>query len=605
MSEKMLFITVLWPLIAALICYGLSNLNESQRSFFVIGATAIELMMILSLVLVSNGQQPLTYMNHLFGIPLHLTLGGFRSIYALIASFMWLMTTLFSREYFAAHPSHLRRYYVFNLMTLAGTMGVFLSGNLWTTFVFFELMSFASYLLVIHDQTERAIKAANIYLAVGVLGGLVLLIGIFMMDSYLGTTDIALLLEAASQFEGARWIIYTMAACLLIGFGAKAGMFPLHFWLPLAHPVAPAPASALLSGILTKTGVYGLLIVSGNLLLHDADWGLVVLIFGTITMFLGAFRALFSNDLKKTLALSSVSQIGFILVGLGMQGILKEDNALAVQGTLLHMMNHSIIKLVLFMAAGAIHMKAHDLNLNTLQGYGRNKPWLKLFFGLGALSIMGVPLFSGYVSKTLLHESIVEYIWMMTRYDSTAMLFQFVEALFMLSGGFTVAYMTKLFVAIFVEKHPYIQDKHAETDSSYFSLTSALAIGIPAVALLVAGVIPSLMRLLAERSQSFVYGVNPGHALHFFSWVNIRGALVSIVIGGIVYWTFIRNFLMAPDEQGHLRYVDRSLGYVNYFIKELFKQFILKLFGGIQWLTSFIAVLPSWIATEIFQFHRG
>ena len=127
-------------------------------------------------------------------------------------------------------------------------------------------------------------------------------------------------------------------------------------------------------------------------------------------MFLGAFLALFSIDLKRTLACSSMSQIGFILVACGMQGLLGEHNALAVRGAILHMVNHSMFKLVLFMCAGAIYMNLHKLDLNDIRGFGRGKILLNIAFLAGYIGIIGMPMFSGYVSKTLIHESIVEYI---------------------------------------------------------------------------------------------------------------------------------------------------------------------------------------------------
>ena len=133
-------------------------------------------------------------------------------------------------------------------------------------------------------------------------------------------------------------------------------MFPLHIWLPKAHPVAPAPASALLSGILTKSGVFGILVIARNLFRADVAWGDAVLFLGVVTMVLGAVLAVFSVDLKRTLACSSMSQIGFILVGVAMQGLLSGENALAAWGTILHMLNHSLIKLVLFVAAGVVYM---------------------------------------------------------------------------------------------------------------------------------------------------------------------------------------------------------------------------------------------------------
>lgn len=219
-----------------------------------------------------------------------------------------------------------------------------------------------------------------------------LLVGLLWLGHLLGTLEFARLPELAAQVaEEDRWQLYGAGGCCLVGFGAKAGMFPLHIWLPKAHPVAPAPASALLSGILTKSGVFGVLIVSRFLFWADVPWNRVILVLGTVTMALGAVLALFSIDLKRTLACSSMSQIGFILVGVAMQGYLDGENALASWGTVLHMLNHSLIKLVLFVAAGVVYVNTHSLDLNAIRGWGRNRLWLKGTFFVAAASIAGVP----------------------------------------------------------------------------------------------------------------------------------------------------------------------------------------------------------------------
>jgi len=356
---------------------------------------------------------------------------------------MWMMATILSGEYMR-HHKHQNRYYLFLLATLGATMGVFLSEDLFTMFLFFEIMSFTSYVWVAQEETETALKAAATYLAVAIIGGLVMLMGIFLLYDVLGTLDITELFFAAQVYSGNRTVLYGAGVCLLVGFGAKAGAFPLHIWLPKAHPAAPAPASALLSGILTKTGIFGILAVSCHLFLFDKTWGNLILGIGVLTMFGGALLAAFSIDLKRTLACSSMSQIGFILVGVGMQGLLGEENLTAVHGTLLHMVNHSLIKLVLFMAAGVVFMNAHALDLNEIRGFGRKKTVLKVIFLIGALAIAGVPFFGGYISKTLLHESILEYGG-----DGTMKL---VEMIFLISGGLTAAYMAKLFTAVFCGK---------------------------------------------------------------------------------------------------------------------------------------------------------
>ncbi len=400
-----------------------------------VGVTEFALMCILTYA----GRGLTLYIPEICGMGLRFCLDGFRSVYGLVAAFMWMMTLLFSREYLA-HEEHLGRYYFFQLITLSATLGVFLSADLFTTFIFFEVMSFTSYVWVVQEETKGAIRAAETYLAVAVIGGMALLMGLFLLYHTLGTLEISKLLEAAQACSN-KQVLYIAGCCTLVGFGAKAGAFPLHIWLPKAHPVAPAPASALLSGILTKAGIFGVLAVSCNVFWHDADWGFLIFSIGLFTMFGGALLAVFSVDLKRTLACSSMSQIGFILLGVGMQGILGEENALAVRGTLLHMVNHSLIKLALFMIAGVVVMNVHKLNLNEIRGFGRRKPFLQICFLAGALGIAGIPLFNGYVSKTLLHESIVEGI------GHAAGLSGFLkmsEWIFLISGGMTLAYMKKL-----------------------------------------------------------------------------------------------------------------------------------------------------------------
>lgn len=473
---------------------------------------------------------------------IYLKLDGFRFLYGMVTALMWMMTTIFSKEYFA-HYRNRNRYYLFMLMTLGATMGVFLSADLFTTFIFFEIMSFTSYVWVAHDERKDSLRAAETYLAVAVIGGMVMLMGLFLLYHQVGTLEMDLLLEASRKCEN-KTVLYVAGGCMLFGFGAKAGMFPLHIWLPKAHPVAPAPASALLSGILTKSGIFGILVVSCNVFLHDKNWGSVVLWLGVVTMFGGAMLAVFSVNLKRALACSSMSQIGFILIGIGMQGILGEENALAVRGTVLHMVNHSLIKLVLFMAAGVVYFNLHKLELNDIRGFGRKKPLLMFSFLMGALSIGGIPLWSGYISKTLLHESIVEG-------GQTV-----VEWIFLFTGGLTVAYMLKLFVAVFVEKNQN-QEAMDASNGHYMNGQTAFALAGSAVILPVLGFLPYLtMNRLADLAQGFMHGEAPLEAVQYFAFGNLKGGLISIAVGVIVYFGFIRTCLMRKDETGAKSYVN-------------------------------------------------
>ena len=507
----------------------------------------------------------------LCGMGIYFTLDGFRVLYGLIASFMWLMTTLFSGEYFARYKNR-NRYYLFMLVTLGATMGVFLSADLYSTFIFFEIMSFTSYVWVAQEETKEALRAAETYLAVAVIGGLVMLMGLFLLYHETGTLNINALYEVCREYmqgtgaanEAHRKVLYIAGSCLLFGFGAKAGAFPLHIWLPKAHPVAPAPASALLSGILTKAGIFGILVISCDIFLYDLKWGTLVLIVGVLTMVVGAVLALFSVNLKRTLACSSVSQIGFILVGIGMQGLLGSENSLAVRGSLLHMVNHSLFKLVLFMAAGVVAMNIHKLNLNEIKGFGRKKPLFHFIFLMGALGISGVPLWSGYISKTLIHESIVEYIAQLSLGNMQAGMLgagamRVIEWIFLISGGLTVAYMLKLYVSLFIEKNndSAVQEKFDALKGKYMNKLSAFALTAGALFFPLMGFLPGrIMNMVADLGEDFMHPEQITETIRYFSLANLKGGLTSVLIGLLVYFFLVRTWMMKKEENGKV-YVDR------------------------------------------------
>lgn len=564
-SNIVISIMIFLPIVSAFLSYLLGRKSKRGRDFFVCGVTFIEFLS--SLLLwgsLKAGQELLFVIPEVCGMGLSFTVDGFRVIYAAIASFMWLMTSILSAEYFA-HYRNRNRYYLFLLVTLGATVGIFLSADLYTTFIFFEIMSMASYVWVAQDEKIASLRAGATYLAVAVIGGLVMLMGIFLLYHQAGTLQISELYEAC---QGKN--VYAAAICMLVGFGAKAGAFPLHIWLPKAHPVAPAPASALLSGILTKTGIFGVLVISCQILHHDEVWGAFMLLLGVITMFLGALLAVFSIDFKRTLACSSVSQIGFILVGVGMQGLLMEENALAVRGTFLHMVNHSIFKLVLFMTAGVIYMNVHKLDLNEIRGFGRKKPLLAGIYLIGALGIGGIPLFSGYISKTLLHESIVEYIHGMESGHIISLFFtegmmKGIEIIFLVSGGLTVAYMCKLFTAVFLEPNTdETVQKAYDSKKVYMSRSSALALGLSAVLIPIMGVFSHhTMDKMADMAQSFMRLSHAGHEVHYFTWTNLKGSVISILIGTAVYFLVVRGFLMETQTDGKKVYVNKWPSFVD------------------------------------------
>jgi multicomponent Na+:H+ antiporter subunit D len=311
---------------------------------------------------------------------------------AVLASFVWMLVTVYSIDYMC-HEHGCNRYYPVLIITLASCMGIFMAGDLFTLFVFFEAMSLISYVLVIHEETVDALKAGYKYLIMTIIGGLALFFGIIITFEVAGTVS----LSGQTLFAGPTALGFFAFISFLIGFGMKAGMFPLHVWLPDAHPVAPSPASALLSGIMLKTGAYGLLRVIfhvfGIELMRQSGWTLILAVVAVITILLGSAVAITQEDLKRRLAYSSIGQMGYILLGMA---ILTER---ALIGNIFHIFSHAFMKSTLFLAAGAIILKTGKRSIRDLGGIGRQMPFTMAAFTLAALAMIGIPPFNGFLSK--------------------------------------------------------------------------------------------------------------------------------------------------------------------------------------------------------------
>ncbi len=545
-------VVILLPMVMAVVAACISKRSAFLRDGLVVGTGIATFALCVLLLLQGEGTLVIPAV---CGFGLTFEADGFRAIYACIAAFMWMMSGIFSPEYFSHHAENRGRYSLFNLLTL----GVFYSADLYTTFIFFEIMSVTSFVMVAHEETPGAMKAAYTYLAVAVIGGMTTLMGLFLLYKQLGTLSFAAMAEARTAAAAAGTPINLTASSWLVvvGFAAKAGLYPLHIWLPKAHPVAPAPASALLSGILTKSGVFGLIVVCSRLMAGDAAFGNLLLVFACITMFLGALLALFSVDLKRTLACSSMSQIGFITVGLAVMVLLGEHGSFAAYGSVIHMANHSLIKLVLFMAAGVVYMNTHSLNLNEIRGYGRKKFVLHACFLLGALSIACIPpIGSGYNSKSLLHEAMLELIVHQQEHGHIWVPYKAAEILFLISGGLTIAYMVKLYICIFWQKNP---ERQAEYDASGRSMNpvSAIALIGSAIVLPFLGAMPAtFLTPLGDMSAHFFGQHAPEHHIDYFCAANLEGAAISITIGAAVYMLIVRPLLMKKNAEGVREYVN-------------------------------------------------
>ena len=536
-----LALLLLLPMLGALLgaVWNFRSIRSRNTFYALVCAVHFAIALLLSIQVAYGAHYTLSF-PAFGGLGLQMHTDGFRALYVTVASFMWLATALFGQEY-AHKDAAIDRFHICSLLTLGATTGVFLSADLVTTFLFFEWVSLCSYALVAHDKSPKAVAAANIYLGIAIFGSLAMLMGLFLLQHTVGTLVISELAAACAQVADIR-SLYIVATLLLLGFGAKAGLFPLHMWLPLAHPAAPAPASALLSGVLTKTGVFGVIVICGDILPGNIPWNVALLGIGLISMLLGAVLALFSSDIKHILACSTISQIGFITLGIAAGSLLGHHNALAVRGTILHMLNHSFAKLVLFTIAGVFYMHEHKLDIFRLRGVGRNKPWLAIPFLGAALNLAGIPPFSGYISKTLLHESLVECLHLFEG-QPLHMAFQLAEVLFFVAGGLTLAYMAKLFLVLFVSK-PAVK---ASSPKRYLSLSTNLVLVVCSAAMLLFGLLPHhTVEPLAAWAEAFFHGHDAAHSVEYYALVNLRGAVLSAIVGiGILAAVWRRMHIMA------------------------------------------------------------
>ena len=501
------------------------------------------------------------------GLGLSFRVDVFRGLYALLACFMWAMACQFSQQYFSGHGTHMGRYACFTLITLCGVAGVFFSDDLYTAFVFFEIMSIASYPWVAHEETPGAMRAAQTYLGVSVACGMVTLMGMFLCWKETGSLAFSALREA-----GGNPRLYLPACLMLVGYCAKAGMAPLHIWLPKAHPVAPAPASALLSGMLTKTGLFGVIAIGLNLMGKSTVFGNTLLGLGLVTMTLGAVLGVFSVNLKRTLACSSLSQIGYITVGLSCAVLLGHHGALAAGGAVGHMVNHSLLKLCLFLCAGAVYMKAHTLDLSRLRGYGRGKILLHIVFLIGALGLMGVPGLNGYTSKTMIHEGLVE----LAEETEGFSVYRVCEWVFLFAAGLTTAYMLKLYICLFWQKNPdaHQQAHYDEMNGRDLTARSAAVLLMTVIPLIAIGLFPNRVLLpLTNASAGFLNRPAMSHSVPFFSFANLKGGGVSLVIGILVYVLFVRTRLYKPQE-GYLDKWPKKLDLEELFYRPVFTRFL-------------------------------
>ena len=331
-------------------------------------------------------------------------------LFASLASLLWIVTSFYSIGYMRGLDEHGQtRYFASFAASLSATMGIAFAGNLVTIFLFYELLSVATYPLVAHDETDEARSAGRKYLAYTMFGGGVLVLaGTVLVFWLVGTVTftpggIEGLAQVANSNESIVQVAYLLLA---VGFGVKAGLMPLHQWLPVAM-VAPTPVSGLLHAVaVVKSGAFGVarvtLDVFGPEVAFRIGMGVAISALAAFTLLAASFIAIRKDHLKQRLAYSTVSQLSYIVLGLGIFGWY------GLIGALLHIPAHAFMKLTLFFCAGAIHVETHTDYISEMAGIGKRMPVVLGAFALAAAGMAGIPLFAGFVSKYYLLIGAVE-----------------------------------------------------------------------------------------------------------------------------------------------------------------------------------------------------
>ena len=307
-------------------------------------------------------------------------------LFLLFTALLWWLSGIYARHYFSDHFGQIR-FFIYFLLSMSGNLGLILAQDMGSFYLFFALMSFASYGLVVHEYSSRALHAGRVYIVLVVIGEVALFVAMAMADAATGSIEFDTVRHGLAQ-AASRDTIILLA---FVGFGIKAGVLGLHVWLPLAHPVAPTPASAVLSGAMINAGLLGWL----NLLpIGEAAllaWGDVFMIFGLAAAFYGVVVGLTQREPKTLLAYSSISQMGIMTTAVGLSLTVPEASQVILSIIALYALHHGLSKGALFLGVGV---------LGACSGTQRRWAWLAMW--LPALALAGAPLTSGMVVKVLL-----------------------------------------------------------------------------------------------------------------------------------------------------------------------------------------------------------
>ena len=394
MNNVILLLPVLFPIIMGALMV-LLPLRERRTLLIYVGVVLIAEAIVCGMAAVLQIGTSTGTWQIAGGLGLVFSVDVLSAVFLVLFSAAWLLAGIFSFEYMQ-HEHDKKQFFAFYLIVEGILCAIAMAGNLLTFYIFYEFMSITSMPFVLHSRSHESIMAALKYLFYSMAGALMVLFGFFVISTTLSADSVAF--SAGGIISTAQTpLLLTAVFLMILGFGTKAGMFPMHAWLPAAHPVAPAPASAVLSGVITKAGVLGVIravyYVAGADFIRGTWVQYVWVILSLVTVFMGSLLAYKEKVLKKRLAYSTVSQVSYVMFGLSVL------TPTAFVGALLHVIFHSLAKNTLFLSAGAIIFKTGKTRVDELKGIGKEMPVVMWCFTLASLSLIGIPPLCAFVSK--------------------------------------------------------------------------------------------------------------------------------------------------------------------------------------------------------------
>ncbi len=543
MGRFLILFILVFPAVCALALLLMKKRGSKNSNAAVAICCLIEFAGVLMLHAIAKEGGSGLSIPYFMGIGLYLSIDMLRYIFIWITGFAWLIASIYS-VWHARDGGKEFRFNIFFMLTLSAVMGIFMSENILNLFTFFELMAMFSYVLVIHDGKKESYEAGGIYMAVSIVTGMMSLMGIFMLYGQTGELSISKLPHAAAKAGGVDSIA---ALLMMIGFAAKACVFPLHVWLPGTYSNAPVPAAAVFSAILAKAGVFGIMII-GFITGWDEFFSKALLVLSIMSMICGGALALIQVESKKILAYSSMSQIGYILLSVAVAGLSHAHPEAAVSAGIYHAVNHAIIKLLLFMSVGVIIFENSSGNINS-SGLGRGNSFLKVVFIAGMFSNMGIPGTSGFASKTAIHHAL----------ENIAHSGEFgiklaVESAFLISSALTIAYSIKLTKAMFSNGSKGCNGNSSGRAYIWAYMPMALA----AASMVFISIKPGLISHIMGEGAAMLFEEPSNMHVHIYTIDSIKSSGVVLALGAFTYKLFAARDMAAEKNGYAVCYVDNS-----------------------------------------------